>query len=155
MGRFSSTTIVTIIGLIATTVVVLTCFNVYGKNEVPAYPYSPTDPEIIESLEHRITEVFKPKRTYETNSESESELHTEKDKTKSVKNKEISQKDEKEIFAEEISDENTSTKKEAETNSNLRKEIQKDLMRKEDRKLCKIDHFYAIIFSFVLYQLLD
>lgn len=154
MGRFSSTTIVTIIGLIATTVIVLTCFNVYRKNEVPAYYNSTPDPKIIEFLEHRLTTIFVPKRTSEANSESGSDLLTEKDETKSIKNKEISQKDEKEIFAEEISDENTVTKKEAEKNSNLRKEIQKDLMKKEDRKLCKIDRFYATIHSFVLHQLL-
>ena len=154
MGRFSSTTIVTIIGLIATTVIVLACFNVYRKNEVPAYYSSTPDPKIIEFLEHRLTTIFVPKRTSETNSELESELLPAKDETIAIRSREISQKDEKEIFAEEISDENTVTKKEAEKNSNLRKEIQKDLMKKEDRKLRKIDRFYATIYSFVLYQLL-
>ena len=152
MGRLSSLTIVTLIGLIATTVIVLSCFYAFKKNDLPAF-YSSTPDPIIAFLEHRLTTIAIPKRSSEANSESESELLNEKDATKSIKDKQISQKDEKEIFAEEISDENTVTKKEAEKKSNLRKEIQKDLMRNEDRKLFKIDNIYAIIYSSVFYQL--
>ena len=161
MGRFSSSTIVTMIGLIATTVIVLTCFNVFRKNEVPAFYNSTPDPILITSKEHdhKLTTISVIDKTSKSNteseSESESELLTEKDTTKSINNKEIiSQKDEKEIFAEEISDENTVIKKEEKKKTNLRKEIQKDLMIKEDRKWCNIGYLYAVIYSYVLYQLL-
>lgn len=151
MGRISSSTILTMIGLIATTVIVLTCFNAYRKNEVPAFYNSTPDPIFLkpDGREYALTELHKHDPKSDTGSESE--LHTAEDTIKTIKNKEISQKDEKEIFAEEISDENTVTKKEAEKKSNLRKEIQKDLMRNEDRKWCNDDYLYAIIYSFVLY----
>ena len=152
MGKMSSLSIVTMIGLIITTIVALSCLNAYRKLSAPISHTSTlttqaikvvdtdkpqvqlkslTDSELlIDSKSNKEKEQEKERDKYK---EQEQEKEIEKERNQDKKDKMLIDK----FKEEEISDENMELieKETKKTKTNLRQGVQKDFLKNEDRKI--------------------
>ena len=122
MGKLSSSTLVTMLGLIIATVVVLSCVN---DRKHSARSLDSLTPSPIYLKSNFTSSRMNPALINVKANES-------------IKKKENLRIEKKKVFIEEISDENMEIIRKDEEKevrkSNFRKEIQKDITRKEDRK---------------------
>ena len=167
MGKMSSLSIVTMIGLIITTIIALSCLNAYRKLSAPTGNNLTLTTLGIKVVDTDVTQI-QLKSLKESglliDSKSTKEKEQEKD---NYKEKEQEQDKEKDIYRdkdkgrnqdkndkmktnkfkdEEISDENMELieKETKKTKTNLRQGAQKDFLKNEDRKI----HF-VLLYLFV------
>ena len=171
MSKMSSLSIATMIGLIITTIVALSCLNAYRKLSAPishtstltAQPMKvvDTDKPLIQLKSLTDSELLidsKSNKEKEQEKEKERDKYKEKEQEKDKEKKSNQDKNDKmktiKFKEEEISDENMElieieTKK---TKTNLRQGVQKDFLKNEDRKIYpELNLFHLFIFCMWIY----
>ena len=153
MGKMSSLSIVTMIGLIVTTIVALSCLNAYRKLSAPigqSLTLTTLGMKVIDTDKKQI----KLKSLKESEHLIDSKSIKEKDEEKEQEKNNFKEKERNQDKNEEISDENMELieKETKKTKTNLRQGVQKDFLKNEDRKSYQnnfvLSYFINYIFFF-------